>query len=166
MARKARVRTPDLTGLDGSTRPRDTFMTVGTKPPKVRFRPGSFIELEGRIYEVMYAYRVEKDPHEWRYVLEDRDGLRRVVPTDPWAQLAIQSGVGELTPRIVYDLFEDDGEAHIYFAGIPRWKNRRVVLNKQMVQSAKLLSSGEVLPPEEGLPPEDLDSLPLLNPGK
>lgn len=134
----------------------DEFIAVtSSKPPRLRYRPGNMIHLEGELYEIIFAHRLEEDPHEWRFVLEERTS---VLASDPRIEGDIE--------RVVYEVFESQSDAYLYYSNWPARGRQRIVTNKMMVQGAKLVSSGEVLPPGEMLTPEELASIPLLEAGE
>jgi len=53
-------------------------------------------------------------------------------------------GAGDETPRIVYEMFRNHGDARTFFFDIPANGDRRVVSNKTLAK-AILLSSGVVV---------------------
>ena len=116
----------------------------GGKPPKLRFQPGSFARLDGQLYEIMYAFRIETNPHEWYYALEERFSLTSTPDLTAKALAAL--GAGATTPRVTYDLFKSSYDAHIFFFDIPINADRITVSNKEMIRRATVVSSGEVLP--------------------
>jgi hypothetical protein len=115
------------------------------KPPKLRWKPGSFLRVRGKLYEIMYAYRVQDEPQEWRFSLEERKALSS-APTDALGQIFNALGAGSTTPRIVYEVFRDGYAAHQFFSDIPLNADRWEVGNKFLLQNGELVSSGEVLP--------------------
>jgi hypothetical protein len=141
--RSFKTRAPDSTML-GERRPgAHITLTKGTKPPPLRFKIGSYLRYEGCLYEVMYAYRTVSNPHEWIYCLEVRKDL--MGTTDAIGELASAMGLGEATPRVVYDLFRDDYEANRYFWDIPCNGDRTLRKNGTLVKDAQVVSSGQVL---------------------
>ena len=114
------------------------------KPPKIRFRPGTFLRYKGQLYEVLYAYRYRDDSREWHYTLEERTELRS-VPSDPFSQLLSQVLVDEGKPRVSYELFRDWLDAERNWNYIPAYGDRVTVSNKKLMQFAEVVSSGEVL---------------------
>lgn len=65
------------------------------KPPKLRFRPGTFVKYKGSLCEVMYCYRVQDAPHEWLFCLEERQSLSS-VPADFIGQALNALGAGSI----------------------------------------------------------------------
>ncbi len=114
------------------------------KPPKLRFRPGTFVKYKGSLCEVMYCYRVQDAPHEWLFCLEERQSLSS-VPADFIGQALNALGAGSTTPRVVYELFRDSMDALKFFSDIPRNGNSTIVTNKTMLNEVEIVSSGEVL---------------------
>jgi len=113
----------------------------GGKPPKLRFKPGMMIELEGQLYEVLYAFRLQDAPHEWRYMLEERKSVDEAL--DDLGQLMEAMELGKNTPRVFYELFRDSMDAWTYFSDIPRNGDGRVVSNQTLLKG-KIISSGKV----------------------
>ncbi len=119
---------PPIMGLDGPRHRKAVAVAVG-KPPKLRLQPGTFVLYEGQVHQIIYAYRVTEKPHEWFYCLEN------CPPLDGIAKLAIQLGLGSSTPRVVYELFRDHGDAQSFFWDIPCNGNSRSTLpNKEMMK--------------------------------
>ncbi len=117
---------------------------IPSRPPKLRFYPGMFVELGKQLYEIVYAYRVKGD-HQWKFCLEERESLCSVEERDKINQALVAAGVGNETHRIIYDLFRNTFDAFQFFSDIPLHGDRRHVGNKTMVQEAKIVSSGEVV---------------------
>lgn len=141
---RIRTRSPDIT-WDFATKVPGHKVTLikGTKPPKMKFKIGSYLRYEGYLYEVMYAYRVASDPHEWIYSLEVRKNLAGQL--DAIGELASAMGCGKDTPRIVYDLFQNPYEANYYFQDIPMNGDRILRKNKDLMAKAEVVSSGQVI---------------------
>lgn len=118
------------------------------KSPKLRFQPGSFIRYVGKLYEIMFAYRVAEDPSEWRYCCEERQELTSGEAGGIFPGLIKALGAGDTTPRVVREIFRDTMQAWDFFSDIPVGRNRCTFSNKQLVQGAQVVSSGEVLGPE------------------
>lgn len=113
------------------------------KPPKLRFKPGNFISIGDEILEVMYVYRLISNPKEWMYSLQYRDSVKEFVPDDTAGRMLYYRGVGNNIPRIVYDYFANETNAHMYFAEIPLWTDSLTASNAYLMKNkAKLLSTG------------------------
>jgi hypothetical protein len=69
------------------------------KPPKLRWKPGSVVELDRQIFEVICAYRVQTEPHEWYFELEYRKSI--VEDLDFVGRVAEAFGAGDETPRMM-----------------------------------------------------------------
>jgi hypothetical protein len=149
---------PSVLTLDPSGQPtrqeRGTIRVLPSgKPPKLRFRPGSFIRYQGKLYEVMFAYRVAAEPSEWLYCCEERQGLKSGELSTFISGLTEALGAGETTPRVVMAIFHDSMQARQFFVDIPVGRDRITFKNKQLVQNAQLVSSGEVLGPAPRVTP-------------
>jgi len=142
-----RTRRPVIgTSLSGRGVRGHVHTTAGDKPPKRRWQPGQFAELEGQLYEVMYCYRLREDPREWVYCLEERGSVVK-APNTLIDHLEDALGCGSETPRVSYDVFFSYMDAFQFFSDIPRKGDSRHLPNKQMMK-AKLVSSGLVEPKE------------------
>jgi len=144
---RERIPLPSGAALSGRRSNRGhMFVDSPGKPPKLRFQPGSFVRYKGQLCEVIYAYRLQENPHEWRYSLEERTELSS-RPKDAIGQLAVALGCGATTPRVAYHVFRDYMQASQYFADIPMNGNRSDVSNKSLLQFGEVISSGEVITP-------------------
>jgi hypothetical protein len=142
------MQVPDQMGLQGWRHSRTTMsLDPAGKPPKLRFQPGMFVQLDGQLYEILYAYRVRANSQEWQYCLEERRGLSS-APRDAIGAALVALGCGERTPRIVYEVFRDGYDAMQFFADIPADADRMHASNKTLLQRGKVVSSGEVLSKE------------------
>jgi hypothetical protein len=118
------------------------------KPPKLRFSPGMFLFVEGQLWEIVYAFRVADQPNEWLYCLEERTILSS-KPTNEIGKLMAGFGLGDKTPRIVYEVFRSAFDAHHFFAEIPANTSRKTFTNQMLLQGkAEIRSSGEVIDPK------------------
>ena len=144
MVERKRIGIPSGTTLSGHRSDRGHAYVTTSKPPKLRWRPGSFIRVHGKLYEIMYCYCVQPEPQEWHFSLEERRGLSS-TPTDAIGQALNTLGAGSTTPRIVYEVFRDGYAAHAFFSDIPLHGDRWTVGNKFLLQNGELVSSGEVL---------------------
>lgn len=134
-----------LHGIVEKERGSMSVMPAG-KPPKMRFKPGQFIRFRKQLWEIVCAFRVARDPHEWLYELEERDGFQTVGARDE-AQILRSVGCGDKTPRVVREIFRGETDAMQFFADIPRYKSGVTVSNKTLLaEKAEVQSSGEVLP--------------------
>jgi len=102
------------------------------KPPKLRFKPGNFVELEGQLYEILYAYRTKESEGQWCFCLEERDSTEQVL--DALGTMLEGMGCGKNTPRVVYEIFHDWHDAHTFFSDIPAHKDRRHVSNQTLLK--------------------------------
>lgn len=139
-----KIKVPDGTGLRGSYQRGTMHVSHAGKPPKLRFQPGCFIRFRGQLFEIMYAFRSEEAPAEWQYCLEERQTLSS-QPQDYLGQLVAALGAGKTTPRIVYQLFRNNYEAHSFFMDLPCNGNRSTVKNQTLLNDGEVVSSGEVL---------------------
>lgn len=137
------ARAPSQTTLEGPRSPGNKVrMARATKPPPLRFKPGSYVKFRGFLYEIMYVYRVAAEPHEWMYELEERKDL--YGKQDALATCLSALGAGSTTPRICYEIFHDHGDARQFFSDIPCNADRAIGSNKQMMAEAERVSSGRV----------------------
>lgn len=95
---------------------------ASTKPPKLRFRPGNFVEFRGALYEVMGAYRLKADPHEWLFLLSARQDMHSGF-ANPSKITWEPVGALPNSVSLVYDV---------------------IVSNQNLLQGGKLLSSGPI----------------------
>lgn len=131
--RRNKILTPVITFV-GRRVKIDTF---SDKPPKLRFKPGQFVEYQKIIWEIIYCYRTKEAPNIWIFCLEESKSKDKIG-------LFLAENCGNLTPRIMYDCFRDSMDAMTYFVDIPANGDRIHVTTKEMLQRAKLVSSGEV----------------------
>lgn len=57
---------------------RDALSMTSTtkKPPKLRYKPGTFVQdAKGQLYCIRVIFRLRDNPHEWIYELEYRDHM-------------------------------------------------------------------------------------------
>jgi hypothetical protein len=110
-----------------------TRVLPGGKLPKLRFRPGTFIEWRGKLHEILYAFRLKDAPGDWRYALGERTELK--------------SRYRHLNPneRVVYELFHSWYEATCHFLWAAN-ESTTSVSTKSILQDGKEVSSGEILP--------------------
>ena len=124
-----------LSDLSGGRRQRgDIQMYPAGKPPKLRFQPGTFVELEEEVYHILYAFRLAQAPEEWVYCLELCGGGRA-----PWYFLNM-IGAAQDTPRVVYELFLGDYDVLLYFEDIPMHRSRRNVTNRVLLNNATVVA--------------------------
>lgn len=137
---------PSVVGLDGPQRRGTLNMDRTSKPPKLRFQIGAFVQYKGQLYEIMFAYRLRDDPHEWLYELEERKNLTpNDLQQDPIHRLALGLGAGKTTPRVVYELFRSQQDAITFFWDVPSAGDRMAVRNKNLLQHGTIVSSGAIL---------------------
>jgi hypothetical protein len=107
-----------------------------SKPPKMRFKIGEVVKHDGTDHVVLYAYRLKSDPHEWIYCVEEistqeEASALRII----FDGLAKLMRLGEHTPRIVYELFNNWGDASTFFSDIPaNGPSRSNVTNKTLLK--------------------------------
>ena len=145
--RAIEVRGPTrLADFSGRRDPGENFrMKKGTKPPKLRCRPGYLVQKGEQLYECMYCYRLQENPQEWIYLLEERKDLFGHVDGDRWSSTFEVMGAGADTPRIVYDLFRSSTDAFAFFSDIYRKADSVCCSNKQFVQQFKVVSCGVII---------------------
>ncbi len=148
--RHVELRLPSLIRLDPDRRQeRGTIRVLPAgKAPRLRFQPGSFIRYGGKLWEIMFAYRLATNPAEWLYCCEQRQELVSGEPSSVFPGLTEALGAGATTPLVVREIFHDTMQMHEFFADIPTGRDRVAFTNKQLMQGAQLVSSGEVLEPE------------------
>lgn len=111
--------------------------TFSDKPPKLRFKPGQFVEYQKSIWEIVYCYRTKDTPNIWKFCLEESKAKDKIG-------LFLAENCGNLTPKIMYDCFRDSMDAMTYFADIPAHGDRVHVTTQNLLR-ARLLTSGEIL---------------------
>jgi len=121
--------------------------SFSSKAAKLRIKPGSFVKEKrtGDIYCIRYCYRVQTDPHNWFFYLEERTDLK-----SPSTTLSILL-TGQVESSIVCDYFayKNHHEAREkvekqFPGGLYRFGNSIVVENKKLLNNYELISSGEV----------------------
>lgn len=144
MYQRKTINMPRGMTLDGFRNRGKINVAAPGKPPKLRYRPGQFIQAENQLWEIVFAYRLVNEPFEWIFCLEERKSFRSVEPGDRIGELAAAMGCGAETPRIVYEMFRDSMDAHQFFGDIPSNGNRKDFTNKNLIQKGKVVSSGEI----------------------
>lgn len=142
-SQKKIVQLPPETTLKGLKKRGQIALIKGGKPPKLRFRPGQYIRYKGQLYELMFAYRLKENPREWIFCLEERRNLSG-RPKDLIAAVAESMGLGDSTPRVVYDIFHDGYQVFEFFIDIPGNGDRTNVRNKDLLRHGEVISSGTV----------------------
>src|SRR3989344_6021680 len=160
---RRRILVPFSINLDGGWRQKGRVTVINSKAPKLRARPGEFVELNGellkkyqdKLWEVIYCFRVKGD-HNWLYCLAARKSVIQDDGKDEIGKALDSLGCGKGTPRVVYGRgwgkgtrrfvdvqFGDGMAAHIYFADIPCHGDSIILMNQQMVsKNVKLVNSG------------------------
>ncbi|HLC77986.1 MAG TPA: hypothetical protein VJH92_02585 [Candidatus Nanoarchaeia archaeon] len=149
---RRRILVPFSINLDGGWRQKGRVTVINSKAPKLRARPGEFVELNGellkkyqdKLWEVIYCFRVKGD-HNWRYCLSVRKSVIQDDGKDEIGKALDSLGCGSKTPRVIYGQFMDDMAAFNFFADIPHHGDSIVLTNQQMLSgNVKVVSSGTV----------------------
>jgi len=114
------------------------------KPPKLRFRPGWYVEYEGQLYVIQYAFRVQEVPHEWHFCLEERAQLHAPNETMMDALCALIEERQDPVPRIVYSIFRNSWDAMQYFVSIPCSGDRVTITNKKLLNRGRVVSKHDI----------------------
>lgn len=118
----------------------------GGKPPKLRFKPGQMLKHKqtGEIVCIRVAYRSQANPHEWLFVLEDRENIGK--PSTKLSTAVEQlAGEGMRGCLVIWELVREHnccqlpGTENFYWFGSCSTKSNKHVLNNYQV-----VSSGEV----------------------
>lgn len=116
------------------------------KAPKLRFKPGQFFQMDdGKLYEIIYCYRCKDNPNIWYLHLEERKSFSPSQDLDKMGTILTTAGCGEVTPRIVYEMFVTHAEADRFFSDIFRNGNSWTVTTQMLLNRGKLVSSGEIV---------------------
>lgn len=127
-----------LADLDGSRRPGgEVRVSFGQgKAPKRRFNPGDWFEHDGSKWELLFMYRVRREPNVWLHCLAERkpNNLRLI-------DLVVNVlGAGATTPRIVLTPFADGNEADKFFADISREGDSMIRTTKQLLAMKRVVT--------------------------
>ena len=149
---RVQLQLPPVLGISGFRQRGTIWVESPGKPPRIRFQPGCFVRYENKLYEVIYCFRVEANPQEWLYSCEERSTITRPyghynvvnLENPDMMDILAFAGAGQLTPRIVREIFKNESEAWSYFCDIPIMRDRRTLSNKKLVQKGELISSGEI----------------------
>lgn len=125
---------PEYT-LRGPKKRREIIVFAPGKPPKLRYKPGSYVLYKNSIHEVMFAYRIHEKPHEWIFAIEERKSLK----LDKIGDALQRMGAGSDTDRIVYEIFRDHYQVYEYFRDIPFSGDRIHLTNQQMISEVKVV---------------------------
>ena len=133
-----------LASLDGYRRPgAQVRVALGhSKAPKRRFNPGDRFEYDGSVWELVYMYRVARNPGVWIHVLAERG------PKTDYACL-INSvvkalGGGATTERIVFTPFASDEDARQYFWDIPMEGDSIHRTTQQLLSLKRFIDQGQL----------------------
>lgn len=135
---KISIKTPKFLSSKGWENGSSMKVHPAGKPPKLRFKPGQFINLENQLYEILYCYRTKENPSEWLFCLEERK-VRSSEPQDLMGKILESMGAGKHTPRIVYEVFDDYLDAMRFFDDVPRNGDSRIVSNKTLIQKGQVV---------------------------
>lgn len=86
------------------------------KAPKLRFKPNEYLREKGtkQLYQILYCYRLKKEPHVWRFHMEEREQVGQQTPLLGRvleAQALNEGRAGEQSgQRVFYDLVWDRNE--------------------------------------------------------
>lgn len=116
---------------------------MACKPPKLRAKLGEFYrDKEGKLYCVVRAFRLKKNPHVWIYTLEERKDLSNpVTPLSIMCEAVVGRKLESL--YIVWDPC-DEAEAIRLHHDDYIHGDRQCVDNKRLLNEFKLVSSGIV----------------------
>ncbi len=130
------TKTPDrLISLEGERGPGSKIrMLPGGKCPKRRFDIGNKFEYDKGIWELIYMYRLREKPNEWIHFLEEVKDNRDRRMEDVLEVM----GAGSNTPRIVYDLFLNEQDAHMFFSDIFRKGDGRCFRTQELLKLKKI----------------------------
>lgn len=121
---------------------RDTRPKYNSKPPKRRFSVGdAFVSVpDGEKYDIIGAFRLRENPHEWIWVLGSLTPLRAQSVGSRLLDEYVASTT-ELICRIVVDPFRSSMDASSYFMQIPPRPGLRgdivFVFNKNLLNLSK-----------------------------
>lgn len=118
-----------------------------SKAAKLRIKPGSFLKEKktGDIYCIRYCYRLQTDPHNWFFYLEERTNLK-----SPSTTLSVLlTGKIESDSITDYFAYKNHGEAREkvekqFPGGMYRFGNATLTDTKGILNNYELISSGEV----------------------
>jgi hypothetical protein len=117
--------------------------TLSFKAPKLRGKPGEFYrdKHDGRLYCVVFIYRLKKEPNIWRYTLEERKDLSTPDTLLSGMCEAIAGKIPD-SERILWEPLNDTGmrmHPQDYCHG-----DRLTITSKKLINDFELLSSGEI----------------------
>ncbi len=133
-----KIMTPSrLADLNGGRMKGRPINVERSKPPKLRFKPGDLFEFDGETWELIYCYRVAREPGIWHHCVETRK-VQRAGPTSLIASALIGLGAGATTPRIVYEAFKDHQDASQFFSDIYRLGDGEVKTTQELLKIKKV----------------------------
>jgi hypothetical protein len=117
------------------------------KPPKLRFRPGSFMREKGnnQLYCIRCAFRYLDNPSEWLFVLEYRNNIESPQTFMSFACAMIsQAPVDQcviLWEPLRRGMYWSD---HEFCQNMYHFDSSKLVYNKDLLNNYILVSSGEI----------------------
>jgi hypothetical protein len=113
-----------------------------SKAAKLRIKPGSFVKEKrtGDIYCIRYCYRLQTDPHNWFFYLEERTNLK-----SPSTTLSVLlTGKIESDSITDYFAYKNHHEAQErvekqFLGGMYRFGNSIIMENKKLLNNSRLL---------------------------
>ena len=86
-------------------------------PPKFRkeYTPGTMIGLDGKLFEILAAFRLSDEPHVWQFLCQEIPDLG--TPREVVQDIEPNFGFnwGDVLPRVVYELFTLEHDAIEFF---------------------------------------------------
>lgn len=116
--RRIKVKGPtQLASLAGDRKPgSDVNCSTSGKAPKRQFKLGQLFHYDGDVWEIIYMYRMSREPGVWFHCLECQSKGTLTSIGDA----CMAAGAGETTPRIVLTPFQHYSDVENYFRDIYR----------------------------------------------
>ena len=122
------------------------------KPPKLRFKPGTFVcqKDKPQLYCIRIAYRLMEDPRVWHYSLEERDSLGspHTIETHALAAIAGPDAAQQFDacPTLWVPLHSSmDVSQHEQCRDIYHYGSGIHATAQDLINNYEIVSSGEVL---------------------
>ncbi len=112
------------------------------KPPKLRWKPGQWLNYKGELWKVVYIYRVKENDREWQFCLEQPRDVRALDLLVYQMYLDWKKGKGQKpammpdwpTEEVEYGVFYSHMDAHTYFFSLPAMGDRCIATTKTLLK--------------------------------